>query len=305
MADDEVLDLAMGLEGAKRYSNYVAAVCPFHGDNKPSMLIHKDFYHCLACDAKGRTEELLETASLRPITHRSPTAYHPRIPKDMDGDRFVDAAHRMLVKHDEYQEYLIRRGIGKAVRRYHIGYWDGWYVIPSYTEAGALKDILFRSGPWVQQQTGERFFQRAGQKPGIYVPDWSLDGTTLFVVFGLFDAISLALLGYPAATPSMGKGGIKSDWFASWPYRIVVLPDQGEEKQANILAAGLDWRGRAYRLPYPEGCKDPNDYLQLDQEGLRRELNGLVKCITNCGGAGNPGQDQPRVHRPAHIGATL
>ena len=305
MSSDDVLDRAMEMTGAKRYQNYVAVVCPFHEDNKPSLLVYEDHYRCSACGAYGWTEKLLESASLRPARRKEKAEYHPHIPPKMSKLEFVEAAHRHLVKHEEYQEYLDARGLHAAVRKYKLGYWDGWYVVPSFHSDGSLRDILFRAGRWVQQQTGERFFQIAGQKPGVYVPDWKKEGTTMFITFGLFDAISVALLGFPSATPSIGKSAINPDWFAFWPYRLLVLPDRGEEREANKLAAGLDWRGRVIRLPYPDGAKDPNDLLQLDPEDLRQTLNGLVSGKPNCNRVGYTWQDQPSIGGSISVGGTV
>ena len=39
--DSDPLDYAMEhLTGARRYARYVAALCPFHDDNSPSLLVH-------------------------------------------------------------------------------------------------------------------------------------------------------------------------------------------------------------------------------------------------------------------------
>jgi hypothetical protein len=280
MSSGDVLDLAMALEGARRYERYVSAICPYHEDNKPSLLVYEDRYRCVACGATGRTEHLLERVALRPINRLTkPAEYEPHIPTGMEPDHFVNAAHSYLRKHEEYQDYLIKRGIGEAISKYQLGYWDGWYVVPSYRQDGSLKDILFRAGSWVQGKTGQRFFQVKGQKPGIYTPTWKMGGTTLFITFGLFDAISLALMGYAVSTPSVGKSNIKPDWFGWWPYKICILPDKGEEREANLLAAGLDWRGQVARLDYPEGAKDPNDYLQKDAQGLKEVLYGLSNVV--------------------------
>ena len=86
----------------------------------------------------------------------------------------------------------------------------------------------------------------------------------LFVTFGLFDAMTLSLLGYPAATSTIGKGSFRAEWLDGWSGRIAVLPDLTEEREAHLLVRDLGWRGTVLELPYPEGTKDPNDFYQHD-----------------------------------------
>jgi DNA primase len=54
---DEVIEY---VEFGQKYSNYIASKCPFHDDSRPSLIIHEDYYKCLACNAHGRTETLLD-----------------------------------------------------------------------------------------------------------------------------------------------------------------------------------------------------------------------------------------------------
>jgi hypothetical protein len=44
--------------------------------------------------------------------------------------------------------------------------------------------------------------------------------------------------------------------------RIIIIPDNGEEKEAQVIASKLGWRGHVLRLQYPVGCKDINDLVQ-------------------------------------------
>jgi hypothetical protein len=99
----------------------------------------------------------------------------------------------------------------------------------------------------------------------------------VFLVFGVFDAISLYQLGYPAMTTLTGMIA-KPEMFSSIRKKILIIPDKGEEKTMARLAAGLDWRGKVLRVDYPDDCKDVNDLLRTKKESI---LHGLASSIRN------------------------
>jgi hypothetical protein len=165
--------------------------------------------------------------------------------------------------------YLEQRGISlRAAARYRIGWYDGWVTIPVCDRDGNVLNVNFRAGPNVQSDT--RFWQWPGVAPKLFVPDWNLvdKAEVLYVVFGLFDALTLTVLGYPACTSTVGKDSFKGDWMDQWRVPIRIIPDLGEEGTANKLASKLDWRGEVLRLPYPDGCADVNDYIQAGKQKL-------------------------------------
>lgn len=275
------------LPGAHRYEKYVSCICPFHQDSKPSCLVYPDGFHCTACGKRGPVAFLLRQLGLRPTNGgMDEPDYLPDV-WGKDPAWLVDTAHRYLVDHEDYQEYIKHRGLSLAIQRYHLGYYDGWFVIPTYNSSQILQSVLFRAGKWVQSVSGRRFYQLSGQKPAAYFPDWKLvrraekHGQPLFITFGLFDAITLCLLGYAACTPTTGKDSFKPEWADFFPGRIVILPDLGEERSANRLASHLDWRVGVHYLNYPMDCKDPNDFLIHNKvDELRRQLELVVSLAT-------------------------
>jgi hypothetical protein len=279
--------LAEKLPGAHRYEKYVACICPFHQDRKPSCLVYPDYFYCTACGTRGPTAVLLRQVGLHPTSGGEVESdYLPDI-FGRDPGQLVESAHRFLVEHEDYQDYLKGRGLESAITLYHLGYFDGWFTIPTYNRSRELGNIYFRAGRWVQLHGGRRFYQFPGQKPAAYFPDWKLikkaekHGLPLFVTFGLFDAITLCLLGYAAVTPTTGKDSFRSEWLDFFQSKIVVLPDLGEERAANMLSSKLDWRGGVFYLDYPEDCKDPNDFLihnHIDE--LRRQLELVISLTT-------------------------
>lgn len=310
--DVDPLDKAMELPGARRYARYVAAVCPFHSDSKPSLLVYPDGFRCTACGERGSLDRLFEQASLHPVIPTAPKAeYRPNVPRDMTNERLALSAHSILQSNPGLQQYLIGRGLERAIRRYKLGYWDGWYTIPVMDEDGDVDEIIFRSGPFIQKQTEARFFQRGGQKPRIYIPGGKLPDGPLFVTFGLFDAITFRLMGYGAATSTIGKGSFRADWIAWWNNFVIIVPDQQEEREAHLLARELGWRARVLLLPYPDGCKDPNDLWQKDRDLLVGVVDESIGCLPGSGGfmfdAGRKRETPLRSERgrPDSIGAAL
>lgn len=57
--------------------------------------------------------------------------------------------------------------------------------------------------------------------------------------------------------------------------KIIIIPDLGEEKEANILASRLRWASVA-RISYPEGTKDLNDIWMKDKFLFQEVLSELV-----------------------------
>lgn len=112
----------------------------------------------------------------------------------------------------------------------------------------------------------------------LYAPNWRLydNADVVFVTYGIFDAITLAVNGVMAVSSICGKT-TNPIGFVEIRKRIVIIPDLGEEKEANILATRLGWRGEASRISYPEGCKDLNDIWMANRELFKEILNELVR----------------------------
>ena len=288
------LDYAMEhLQGARRFSRYVAAVCPFHDDNKASLLVYPDGYRCLACGARGKLEKLWQTSTISTLALEKPPAqYRPNVPEGWDNERLARSAHHVLSDTPGLQQYLIQRGLGRAIRSFQYGYWDGWYTIPIRDQDDKVQELVFRAGPWIQSATGSRFWQRSGQHARMYCPDWALlrRQELVFVTFGLFDAATLALHHYPAVTSTIGKGSFQPDWLGWFNGYVIIIPDLEEEKEAHLLASKLGWRGRVLLLPYPEGCKDPNDMEQHDPELLVGSIDEYQRNIAASGWVGLTGK---------------
>jgi hypothetical protein len=91
----------------------------------------------------------------------------------------------------------------------------------------------------------------------------------------MMDALTLSELRLPVLTTTGGATSFDPKWLEKYRKPIFVVPDLGEGPQAQDLASKLDWRARIKWLKYPDGYKDPNDYLRNGKgQDLMKELIG-------------------------------
>ena len=109
---------------AHSYENYLAIVCPFHDDTKPSLLAYNPrtkselgYFHCKACGKSGNLEMLhnaLQGWVPPKSTRYERTSYDaPSLPTSREGQEdLVLEAHRILEKYpDKLGWYLTDRGV--------------------------------------------------------------------------------------------------------------------------------------------------------------------------------------------------
>lgn len=268
------------LPQARRFDHYVSGICPFHEDRKPSLLVFDDgWFRCLGCSRSGNHEYLwsqLKThaPSFAPAERTRWKA--PRLPKRKEAvDDLIWQAHQTLLDIPSRGWYLQNRGLEGRIIPCKLGWFDGWVTVPIFDSGDEPLGVVLRAGPHIQKVSGERFIQPQGQKPLLYVPDWKLlgDSKGLIVVYGLFDALTLAELRVPSCTTTGGKGVFPSEWLDFYRGRITIVPDAGEDEDARELASKLGWRGRVLMIDYPNKCKDANDMLM---RGHRKALLGAL-----------------------------
>lgn len=267
---DEIEEVLPGATRMQR--GYLLGYCPWHEDNKRSLLVFEDGWVCMGeCQTNGKLYHLYDelTAPGTTKVHVEKAGKPPTIPV-IGMDDWVKTA--FLSMPDERNWSWKQRGIEKMVLDAKLGYWDGWLSIPIYDDFGFLKGVVARSTPHAQERTGLRFTQPTGQKPMLYVPDWNLQKSNpLFVTFGVVDAISVAELGFGACTPSSGMSSLDIEWL-DWPNYIIFVPDIGEEAVAQDYAGKLGWKGKVLYLDYKDNEKDPNDMLVNRKEALKCQL---------------------------------
>ncbi len=252
------------LYGVREYRGYIAACCPFHEDENPSLLVNPTFWRCLACGARGKTESLLDILS--------------RIPKPVEG-RKRKAVNRLTYLINEFgingllryvstpSYYMLKRGIDeKHQREVGVGTVEGMVIFPVKNNFGEVSGIV---GRYVDEGVKPKYIVPAGQKPMLFSPDWRavLSASKVFVVWGMVDALTLFVLGFPVVTPTSGVGASPTlfDWLRK---TLILVPDRGEEAQVTKVCSYLGWRGKMVRPPYPEGAKDVNDFYRISPESL-------------------------------------
>lgn len=272
-----ILDDLQELLEAKHYGKYLAARCIFHDDSHASLMIYEDYYRCLACDKQGSTQGLLKqlnSGNIRLLSYSSEdnntNGYVPnpftRWLRHKTLKQVLKSAWETLNDFPALGRYITEeRQISEKTRRaIGVGYVDDYYTFPIF---GSDRKIV---GAFARARSGKsRYFIPKGQDPNlIYAPRSEERNRAIFLTFGGIDAISLCELGYAARSTTTGKR-IAPEAFNHIRKKIIIIPDYGEEKEAYELASRLGWRGKVEIPPYPDKCKDVNDWYRKDKQSLK------------------------------------
>lgn len=265
-------------------SKYLAGICPFHEDSKPSLLVWEDnYFQCQACGRRGTHKTLINSLRSPGGRRLSPETVEwrqPSLPATLSELRsFVNMSHVLLSENVSLQWYLEKRGIENRITPNRLGWHKGWYTIPVMDADGSVQGLVIRAGEHIQKATGLRFGFPLGQKPMLFVPDWRLFNSSnrVVVVYGMFDALALADLRIPACTTTSGKHTFHAQWLEEYGKRFYVLPDRDEDDTAVKLTNEIGNRASFIRFKYPDGMKDPADFLQAGKgEVLRSELGRYI-----------------------------
>jgi len=266
------------LDRVKEYERYYSALCVFHPDKQPSMLVYKDgWFRCLSCGRSGdlyMLDRKLRGWSPPSHDHGAEAVSGIAPGKFSDPVVFVDDAHKILSKYCESLGWYLRlRKLEGRIDGQKLGWHNGWYVIPTYSDEDALTGYVLRAGQHIQESTGARYVSRS--TASLYVPDWYLFRTGKFIVvtFGILDALTLTELRIPACSTMWGTT-MKLNDFDQVRKPVLFYPDQGEEIKATEYYRKLGWRGRLVRMDWPDDCKDVND---LHMAGMDMEIVNAVE----------------------------
>ena len=163
--------------------------------------------------------------------------------------------------------YFKKRGVEDRVIPNMLGWSDGWFSIPAFSKKGELTSVIMRVSPSIEALVEDRYSISPSPKSSIFVPEWPLlrKADLVYLVFGIFDALTLAVLRFPVISTLHGTTLDYND-LSEFRSPIYIVPDKGEEIFAKKLAAKLGTRGRPLILDYPDNAKDPNDFLLLGQK---------------------------------------
>jgi hypothetical protein len=273
-------DFLHKLDKASKSSRYIKGVCPFHDDDDPSLLVWDDgWFKCLGCNRQGSWKMLWNKLQGQHIIIRPDKKVEWAGPPPVeDLEQTCYQSHLDLVKFSSFQWYLEMRGLTESIESNELGYYEGWYTVPVTAANGTFITAVFRASPLVQSVTNIRYVCKHVPVP--FFPNHRLVKKTdyLFVVYGIFDALTLSQLGYPVVTSTAGKDTFNPEWLNYHRGRIFIIPDKGEEATAYGLASQLDYRGKVINLDWPDKVKDCNGYLEKGKgDVLRTTLHNIVR----------------------------
>jgi hypothetical protein len=264
---DKKLERISELLPCTRYDHYLAVKCIFHEDRSPSLLIYPDRYYCKSCDAHGLTSYLLRRLEGGSFRQGDYETFHPSLWRNLDEVDVESIAldgYYYLKRHPDLGYYFRNRGIPDTVSaQLLLGFLDGYYIFPILDKFRNVQGVIARAGPVLQEAKGIRYIIPPRQNLDLlYCPDWSLVETWAFVPFGIIDAISLSMAGFPAISGTVGHN-LSREAFKGLRIHLIFLPDgdHKDDRLASDLACD-DWRGQVLYLKYPDGMKDCNDLLR-------------------------------------------
>lgn len=258
-------DIQDYLEQFHSYGEYAMACCVFHDDGSPSMLLTSRGYNCKSCGAYGSLDRLYSHVSGRPIQIRkkeyNPSAYIWDRWLDQYGsiNSICDVAYAQIQDKKEIGSYLYKRNLTQSqIELGHIGYLSGYYLFPIHDEKGKIQGAVARASPTTQTKNN-RYSDSKNCPIKIYVPNWkAVQGAEeIYVCFGILDAWSLLMAGYPAITGISGQE-FRAEYLDSFRKPIYIIADKHEQRSALQLQSQLGWRGKRLDLEWPDGTKDPN-----------------------------------------------
>ena len=257
-----------------------ACLNPAHQDAHPSMGYNEknQTVHCFACgatydifDLVGQEENLTDFPSkMKAVNRRYGGGEVIRVTaKPTQAFPYKEGGGRP-------DPYFTGRGLSdETVRRFGLVVENGYAVLPVFAE-GVCRSVCRRAidpaiEPRYQNSRGAmRLWNSAAMERAA--------GEALFVTEGIFDALSLEELGFPAVAlcgaANTGKLVQKIDEYVpvAWPEKMILAGDSDAAGQGmnGKLRDLLTARGIACAvLALPDGCKDVNEALVQNRDALQ------------------------------------
>jgi DNA primase len=252
-------EIALQLDRATRYENYIVALCPFHSEHRPSFFAYEDWYRCESCGANGPTRKLLDKLSSTIISSSAPVSFRNPFTRWLK-ERSLGETLKLAWKNGP-SVYLRKRGINdEEQRKLGLGIIENYATFPIRSKRNAIVGAIART---ISKESNQKYVIPSGQDPHLlYVPSWKRveKRSTVYLTFGIIDAISLYLVGAAAISTTTGMK-MNISYLTPLRKRIIFIPDQGEEAEAHKFASKMGWRGGVMRCNYPSGLKDPSDII--------------------------------------------
>ena len=264
-----------------------ACLNPAHRDAHPSMRYNEknQTVHCFACgatydifDLVGQEENLTDFPSkMKAVNRRYGGGEVIRVTaKPTQAFPYKEGGGRS-------DPYFTGRGLSdETVRRFGLVVENGYAVLPIFVE-GVCRSVCRRAidpavEPRYQNSRGAmQLWNSAAMERAA--------GEALFVTEGIFDALSLEELGFPAVAlcgaANTGKLVQKIDEYVpvAWPERVILAGDADAAGQGmnEKLREQLTARGIACAvLALPDGCKDVNEALVQNRDALQAACEAAI-----------------------------
>ena len=260
-----------------------ACLNPAHQDAHPSMGYNEknQTVHCFACgatydvfDLVGQEENLTDFPSKMKAVNRR-----------YGGGEVIRVCPLFPYKEraGRPDPYFTGRGLSdEIVQRFGLVVENGYAVLPVFAE-GVCRSVCRRAidpavEPRYQNSRGAmQLWNSAAMEHAA--------GKALFVTEGIFDALSLEELGFPAVAlcgaANTGKLVQKIDEYVpvAWPERVILAGDADAAGQGmnEKLREQLTARGIACAvLALPDGCKDVNEALVQNRDALQAACEAAI-----------------------------
>ncbi|WP_443671162.1 DnaB-like helicase C-terminal domain-containing protein [Gemmiger formicilis] len=264
-----------------------ACLNPAHQDAHPSMGYNEknQTVHCFACgttydifDLVGQEENLTDFPSkMKAVNRRYGGGEVIRVTaKPTQTFPYKEGGGRS-------DPYFTGRGLSdETVRRFGLVVENGYAVLPVFVD-GVCRSVCRRAidpavEPRYQNSRGAmQLWNRAAMERAA--------GKALFVTDGIFDALSLEELGFPAVAlcgaANTGKLVQKIDEYVpvAWPERVILAgdADAAGQRMNEKLREQLTARGIACAvLALPDGCKDVNEALVQNRDALQAACEAAI-----------------------------
>jgi DNA primase len=266
-------DIQDRMDGVSVYSNYFACNCVFHDDTKPSMFVYEDLdreegkgkFYCSGCGKSGTHAYLwkfLTGAEAKvSIPGRQVQKFLPAWKRWEERfgsiENLVQYAHENVLRHPYQDWYIKKRQLTPVYKPCKLGYMDEWLFFPIFDPQGKIVDVIVRD---TKGRSKYIIHPNDEETPLLYVPNWKrvMESKTIFIVYGLIDALALEMCQLPVITGSTGKS-LSEKRLIQLNKKWVIIPDKNEDDAARKLAKSLGNFTRIVRLPYEDDTKDCDD----------------------------------------------
>jgi len=256
------------------YSNYIMIICPIHGGDNYNMVVHEDWAHCYSCGKNLSTKSLLASGnSYLPVrTTQKKSRFRNPFTKWMRNETLAKALEIAWKSNNcRPSHYLSQRGINPDhQKKLGLGNRDNWYTVPIRDQEGEIIGATARASE--TNNSPAKYVNVSGQNPHmLYVPRWDLYSDTLHLTYGIFDAVSLSLMGYFSASTTTGQS-LNPEALSWYRGKIIILPDRREEDSAYNLKYLLGTRGQVIIVKWNVNEKDISNIFVNRPEEINRIL---------------------------------